>query len=404
MSARTDIQAIVDGGGLAGAATVAWQGGRIVQTSAVGWRDIEARLPLDRDTIFRIASLSKPITTAAALQLLEEGRFALDDPITTWAPEFAHTGVLRVLDGPIDDTVPAARSITFDDLLTHRAGLTYGSFHRGPLGTAYTEALGGDIDSHVAPDDWVARLAALPLVDQPGVNFHYGVSTDLLGLLIARMDGEPLGEVLRRRIFEPLGMMDTAFVVPRDHRHRCAGAYGFDEAGTLTKLASAPGNAFLMERPDHMRFTSGGAGLWSTLDDYLAFARMFVGGGAVDRARILKPETLALMTTNCLTPEQRATATMLGRRPFATGHGFGMGVAVVMEPESAAPTPCGGGVGAVGWPGAYGGWWRADPNDGSVLVFLAHSMVTLEQLAAGIGLDVFSAIFQFERDASAARR
>jgi CubicO group peptidase (beta-lactamase class C family) len=398
------IRAAVDEGGLAGAATLVWRDGRVAHRCAIGWRDVEARLPLEPDTIFRIASLSKAITSAAALQLLEEGRFALDDPIATWAPEFEHTRVLRSIDGPLDDTVAAARPITFDDLLTHRAGLTYGSFHRGGLATAYAEALGGDIDSHVAPDDWIARLAALPLVDQPGAGFHYGVSTDLLGLLAARIDGLPLGDVLRRRIFEPLGMNDTSFVVPRDRRHRCAAPHGFDGTGRLTKLTTAPGNAFLMERPGDMTFTSGGAGLWSTLDDYLSFARIFVSGGAVDGIRVLAPETLALMTTNRLTPEQRANATLLGRRPFATGHGFGMGVAVVIEPESAAPTPCGGGAGSVGWPGAYGGWWRADPNDGTVLVFLAHSMVSLEQLARGLGLDVFSAIFQFERAARTAPR
>ena len=152
-----------------------------------------------------------------------------------------------------------------------------------------------------------------------------------------------------------------------------------------------------MERPGGMTFTGGGAGLWSTIDDYLAFARLFVGGGSVDGARVLEPGTLALMAANRLSAAQRASATMLGRRPFATGHGFGMGVAVVMEPESAPPTPCGGGAGAVGWPGAYGGWWRADPNDGSVLIFLAHSMVTLEQLSGGVGLDLFSAMWEFQR-------
>ena len=119
---------------------------------------------------------------------------------------------------------------------------------------------------------------------------------------------------------------------------------------------------------------------------------------------MLKPETLALMTTNRLTPAQRATSTMLGRKPFAAGHGYGMGVAVVMEPDAAQPTPCGGGAGAVGWPGAYGGWWRADPNDESVLIFLAHNMVTLEQLSRGIGLDVFSAIVRFQQDARTAPR
>jgi CubicO group peptidase (beta-lactamase class C family) len=147
--------------------------------------------------------------------------------------------VLRSLDGPLDQTDPAERPITFEDLLTHRSGLTYGAFHAGPLASAYEEALGGEIDSHVAPDDWIARLAALPLIDQPGAAFHYGHSTDLLGLLIKRIDDAPLGDVLERRIFGPLGMKDTSFTVPPEKRGRRAGMYGFDEAGRLVKRLTA---------------------------------------------------------------------------------------------------------------------------------------------------------------------
>ena len=274
------------------------------------------------------------------------------------------------------------------------------TFTRGRSRRPTPSALGGDIDSHVAPDDWIAGLAALPLIDQPGAAFHYGHSTDLLGLLIARIEDAPLGDVLERRIFGPLGMKDTGFIVPREKRHRRAAMYGFDEKGTLIRRLTATGGSTLPERPDDMAYVSGGAGLWSTPNDYLAFARMFVGRGAVDGVRLLRPETLALMTANHLTDSQRAKPAIFGRRMFAAGHGFGMGVAVVLEPEKAAPTLCGGGVGAVGWPGAWGGWWQADPNDGSVLIFLTHNIVELEQLVAGIGLDVFSAITQFQRLAS----
>ena len=149
-------------------------------------------------------------------------------------------------------------------------------------------------------------------------------------------------------------------------------------------------------RPQDLPFVSGGQGLWSTLDDYTAFARLFVGGGAVDVVRLLKPETFAMMTSNRLSDHQRAESRMLGSPIFAVGHGFGMGVAVVLEPEKALPILCGGGVGSVGWPGAYGGWWQADPNDGSVFVFLAHCMRELRQLAEGIGLGVYDAIMQFQ--------
>jgi CubicO group peptidase (beta-lactamase class C family) len=383
----------VNAGELAGAATVVWRGGRVVQSAAVGWRDVEAALPIERDTIFRIASMSKPITSVVAMTLLEEGRFALDDPITRWAPEFADMRVLRDPKGPLDATDPAIRPITFEDLLTHRAGLTYADFARGPLARAYADALGADIDSHVAPDDWIAGLAELPLIGQPGAAFNYSHATDLIGLLLARMDDRPLGEVMRRRLFEPLGMTDTGFIVPSAQRHRRAKVYGFDD-GRLTARPTGAAGAFVAERPDDMAFESGGQGLWSTVDDFLAFARLFVGEGAVGGVRILKPETMALVTANRLSDAQRAGARMFGTSLFA-GHGFGLGVAVVMDPNKSASTLCNGAAGTVGWPGAFGGWWQADPAENSVMVFLAHNSFEPAQLAMGYGLGVYSAITQF---------
>ncbi len=389
------LQAIVASGELAGAATLVWRDGRVAQSAAVGWRDREAGIALTRDSLFRIASLTKPITSLAAVMLLEEGRFRLDDPITDVAPECAQMRVLRTADGPLDDTVAADRAITFDDLLTHRAGLTYGGFHPGPLGDAHSAALGADIDSAVAPDAWIAGLASLPLIDQPGAGFHYGHSTDLLGLLIARMEGTDLAEVLRRRIFEPLGMKDTGFVVAPAARDRRAGMYGFNGEGRLVRLTVAPGGATVAERPAEMAYVSGGAGLWSTLDDYLAFARVFLGDGAVDGVRLLKPESLALMTANRLSDAQRAEAKMLGMAAFGTGAGFGLGVAMVTDPATASVMRGKGGVGTVGWPGAYGGWWQADPTDGSVMILLQHNMVELEGMMQGYGLAGYGAIQEF---------
>ena len=396
----TAIEALVDAGELAGAATLVWRGGKVAQSACVGWRDKEAGLPIERDTIFRIASMSKPVTSSAALMLVEEGRFALEDPIARWAPEFSTMRVLRSPTGPLDQIEPALRPITFEDLLTHRAGLTYGDFHAGPIAKAYAETLGGDIDSDVTPDDWIAGLASLPLIDQPGAGFHYGCSTDLLGLLIARMEDAPLGDVLTRRIFAPLGMRDTGFIVPREAQGRRSRLYGFDEAGRLKALLTAPGGSTVAERPPDMTFVSGGQGLWSTADDYLAFARMFVGDGAVDGVRLLRPETLALMTANQLSESQRETARLLGM-PVFTAHGFGLGVAVVLDPEKAAVTRCRGGVGTVGWPGAFGGWWQADPTDDSVMIFLAHNALELDQLSNGVGLGVYVAITEFHALASA---
>ncbi|MDB5430439.1 MAG: hypothetical protein JWP35_1555 [Caulobacter sp.] len=390
----------VEAGELAGAAALVWRDGRVVERAAVGRRDLETGAPVERDTIFRIASMSKPLTCLAALTMMEEGRFSLDDPISRVAPEFVRMRVLRAADGPLDDTVPADRQITFGDLLTHRAGLTYGDFHSGPIGAAHKAALGGDIDSPVAPDDWIAGLAALPLIGHPGADFHYGHSTDLLGLLIARMEGVSLGEVLSHRVFGPLGMSDTGFSVPADKRGRRAGSCGFDAQGRPSALAAPPGGAALAERPQGMAFESGGQGLWSTVDDYLAFARLFVGEGAVDGVRLLKPETMALMMTNQLSEAQRARGSMFGM-PLFSAHGFGLGLAVVMDPERAAVSRCKGGLGTVGWPGAYGGWWQADPTDGSVMILLAHNMMELEQLMAGIGLGVYAAITDFHQLASA---
>ena len=168
------LQGLVADGEIAGAVSLIWQHGTPTQVAVAGWRDIEAGLPMTRDTIMRIASMSKPITSMAALRLHDQGLFSLEDPISGWAPEFAQMSVLRDPDGPLEDTVPAEREVTFLDLLTHRGGFTYGAFHTGPFAQAYAQALGMDIDSHLTPEAWVSALAGLPLVDQPGHGFHYG--------------------------------------------------------------------------------------------------------------------------------------------------------------------------------------------------------------------------------------
>ena len=342
--------------------------------------------------------MTKPITSVAALMLIDEGRIALDDPILDYAPEFSRMRVLRSPNGPLDETDESSRPITFEDLLTHRSGLTYGDFHSGPIARAYRDALGDDIDNDIAPDDWIRRLASLPLIDQPGNAMHYGSSADLLGFLIARIEGTSLGAVLERRIFKPLGMQDTSFFVPPEKRGRRAAAYGFDELGRLTKRIARAG-VFVAERPQDMAYESGGAGLWSTVDDYLTFARLFLGDGAVDGVRLLRPETLARMMTNQLTDAQRATSGWMGQKPFARGRGFGFGVSVVLERDD-TDLMRRGSVGTVSWPGAFGGWWQADPQEKSAFVFLAHNMVDLPQLAQGIGFGVWAAIEMFQRAAS----
>src|SRR5688572_15051053 len=214
------LQAAIDAGELPGVVTVVWRNGRLAQLNAVGRRDIERELPMTADTIFRIASMSKPVTSAAALMLLDEGRLKLNDSITKWMPEFARMRVLRRPDGPLDDAFPAPREITVEDLLTHRSGLSYPFTAAGPLAAALEKAIGSEIASRMQPDEWLKAVAALPLAYAPGDRFQYGISTDVLGFLVARVSGMSLRDFLTTRMFRPLRMVDTDFWVPPAKRER----------------------------------------------------------------------------------------------------------------------------------------------------------------------------------------
>ncbi len=378
---------------LAGAVGLIWQGGRTRWVGAVGARDLATGDAMQHDTLFRVASLTKPITAVAALQLLDEGRFLLDDPIAPFVPELSRLTVLPHPEAPLAEALPAERGLTFRDLLTHRAGLSYADFLAGPVAEAYV-ALGPQIDNPRSPGEWLARLGAIPLLDAPGQHFRYGHASDVLGIVLARMEGISLAAVLRQRIFEPLGMVDTGFDVPPDKHHRRAGLCGFDDDGALTALSVTPGGHALDERPAHWSFQSGGQGLWSTAADYARFAASLLG-----HPPLLRPETLRLMRENQLTSPQRAAASLFGMPLFAA-HGYSMGLAVVLDPDQADPLRCSGGVGTVGWPGAFGSWWQADPTTDTVLVFLSHSMPTLDQMALGIGLSGWAAIAGFHAAAT----
>jgi CubicO group peptidase (beta-lactamase class C family) len=392
-----DAQLEVNTGTLAGAVGLVWQGGHIRSVGAVGVRDLATGQPMQPDTLFRVASLTKPVTAMAALQLMDEGRFQLDDPIAPFAPELARPTVLPRPDAPLHAAVPADRGITFRDLLTHRAGLSYADFLTGPVTEAYT-TLGPQLDNPLSPDDWLARLGRIPLLDEPGQHFRYGHASDVLGIVLARMEGTSLAELLQRRIFEPLGMVDTGFDVPPDKHHRRAGLCGFDDDGALAPLSATPGGHAMAERPAHFTFQSGGQGLWSTAADYARFAASLLG-----HTPLLRPDTLRLMRENQLSPNQRAEASLFGM-PLFSAHGYGMGLAVVLDPAHADPMRGRGGVGTLGWPGAFGSWWQADPTTDSVLVFLSHSMPTLDQMALGIGLGSWAAIAGFHAAATRGQR
>jgi CubicO group peptidase (beta-lactamase class C family) len=365
------LQAFVDDGSLAGAVTLLWRANEIAQVTTVGYRDLAAKAPMTRDAIFHIGSMCKPITSVVALMLMEEGKIRLEDPITKWLPEFGNMRVLRDPEGALDDTYPAPRLITLGDLLCHRAGFTYAFGGLGPIVYAYEDTLGPPLDSPLTPDEWLRALSKLPLLREPGSQFVYGHSTDVLGFLVGRIEGKTLGKVVSERILEPLAMRDTAFWCPPRSRDRLAHMYR-PENGVLVE-------ATLLQADSYPRFESGGGGLYSTADDYLRFARMLFNNGEVDGVRLLRPESVGRMRTNVLTDEQRKIP-MLGL-PWWAAQGFGLGVSMVLDPKNLAPAGVGA-AGAFGWPGAYGTWWQADPANDLIAIYLIQDFVSLEATAA----------------------
>ncbi|MDP3383476.1 MAG: serine hydrolase domain-containing protein [Phenylobacterium sp.] len=367
------LQGVVDAGDLSGFVTLVWRGGEVVQVDTVGRRDVAGDKPMTRDTLFRIASMTKPITSVAALMLLEEGRLKLDDPITRWAPEFSDMQVMKAADGPLDQTVPAEREITIEDLMTHRAGLAYGFTSVGPIAQAHEKALGPALGTPLTPDEWMKRLGELPLSYQPGARFHYSHATDVLGFIVARIEGKTLDQVLQDRVFGPLSMTDTAFHVPPEKLDRAARLYRINPKTDTMEEVPFP------YYPAPPVFAAGGGGLVSTADDYLKFARLMLGKGEVDGVRLLKTETVEMMTADRLTEAQKAIPFM--GIPFWLGQGFGLGVSVITDPVKQAWMGAGN-AGAFGWPGAFGTWWQADPAADMVLIYLIQNSIDLGPEAA----------------------
>ena len=356
----------VASGDIPGVVCLVWQGGKLLQLEAAGLRDIEKKLPVERNTIFRIASMSKPVTSVIALKLMEQGAMRLEDPISKWAPEFAQMRVLRRPGGPLEDTYPAPRAITIEDLMTQRSGLSYAFTAKGPLAQALEPRFGLKLQSWRSSDEWMSVLASFPLSYAPGERFNYGHSTDVLGFIVGRAAGSSLREAMQELLFKPLGMVDTDFWIPPEKRDRAAVLYGTSAPGSFTPMAL---DGFLDASPPVI--TAGGQGLVSTADDYLAFARMLLEGGAVDGKRVLSQESIRLMTTNRLTPAQRRDIQF--GIPFFMAQGFGLGVSVVDDPEKNAWMGLGS-RGSFGWPGLFGGWWQVDPQRQTVMLWLQQTM------------------------------
>ena len=353
-------------GDIPGAVSLVWRRGELLQLDTVGMRDIEAKLPVERDTIFRIASMSKPVVSAVAMILMDQGAMRLDDPISKWAPEFAQMRVLRRPESALQDTYPAPRAITIEDLMTHRSGLSYAFTAKGALSQALEDRFGLKLAGWRSSDEWMSALASLPLSYAPGERFNYGHSTDVLGFIIGRVAGSSMREAMQKLLFTPLSMADTDFWIPPEKRARAAVLYQSSAPGIFTPLPLA---GFLDESPPVI--TAGGQGLVSTADDYLTFARMLLGGGQVDGKRVLSQESVRLMTSNRLTPDERRISQF--GIPFFMAQGFGLGVSVVMDAKRNAWMGVGS-AGAFGWPGLFGGWWQVDPQRQTVMLWLQQTM------------------------------
>ncbi|CAN7542472.1 serine hydrolase [Phenylobacterium sp. LjRoot219] len=375
------MQGLVDQGRFAGVSTLVWQDGEVVHVQAAGWRDLAARTPLTRDTLFRIASMTKPVVSAAALQLVEAGQLALDAPIARWLPEAATLRVLRHPIAELDDTTPLERPPTLFDLMTHTAGFAWTAGLDAPVTRAVAQAAEQRPLISCAPDAFVARICALPLIQQPGRGWYYSVATDLLGVLIARASGRPLPDLLQSQIFKPLGMADTGFWVTPEQRHRLAVGYQRSPTGELL-VHDDPASGFWSRPPV---FPAAGGGLVSTADDYLRFARMLLDRGVFGDRRILSEASVALLTTNQLTPEQ--VRPLSPTTDYLHGQGFGLGLAVAIGAAADRRAP-----GSYGWPGAYSTAWFADPR--RRLIALGMGQLWLDpqnELRAALETEVYTA-------------
>ncbi len=335
---------------------------------AIGMKAVGDSDSIRRDTIFRISSMTKPITAAATMILVEECKVRLDEQVDRWLPELAERKVLKRLDGPLDDTVPAHRPITVRDLLTFRMG--FGQMMAPPdaypiLKAASEQQIGMGPPSPStlpAPDEWIRRLGRLPLMHQPGEKWMYNTGSDVLGVLIARASGQELPTFLRERIFEPLGMKDTGFSVPAPKLDRLVTSYWTDpESRKLALYDDVEGGQW--SRPP--AFPSASGGLVSTIDDYLAFGQMMLSQGKHESSRILSRLSVELMTTDQLTPEQKAVSGLVPG--YFDSHGWGFGVSVVTRRDDVAAVP-----GRYGWDGGLGTSWYSDPREEMVTILMTQ--------------------------------
>lgn len=361
-SLQTLLTTYVDAGTIPGAVALVARGDR-VEVATAGFSDTGGTSPMARDSVFRIASITKPITAAAVMMLVDEGRLALDEPVGHRLPELAAPSVVRTPQSPVDDVVPAARAITVRDLLTFRAGYGFPSdFSLPAVGLLFSELRQGppQPDPVPAPDEWMATLSRIPLLNQPGDAWLYNTCSDILGVLVARASGRSFPDFLAERLFGPLGMTDTGFAVPAAERHRLAHLYQPTQDGLEPVAADGE------EWGSLPAFPSGAGGLVSTADDWHAFGRMLLAEGTANGRRLLSPDSVCLMTTNHLTPGQRAAGTL-----FLEGQGWGFGGSVDVTEADPWNVP-----GRYGWVGGTGTAAHIVPSTGTVAVLLSQVAMT----------------------------
>jgi CubicO group peptidase (beta-lactamase class C family) len=360
-------QRLVDDGKLAGVTTMIARQGQTVHLHSTGKANLATGQAMTPDSIVRIYSMTKPLTSVAIMMLYEQGLFQLDDPISRFLPYFKHMRVATGGQRGKIDTVPAAREITFRDLLTHTSGLTYGFMQSTLVDQRYRD-VGIDFGmGECTLGEMVERLAALPLLAQPGSEWNYSVATDVLGHLVAVISGEPFGEFLERRVIAPLGMVDTGFHVPAQKHARLAANYARGEDGRLTLIDDPATSRYLAPRP----ICSGGGGLVSTAADYMRFCQFMLNEGELDGVRLLGCKTVDLMTSNHLRGDMAAMGMPRFSESSYEGVGFGLGFSVMLDPARAQIL---GTAGEYAWGGAASTAFWVDPVEDMAVILLTQLM------------------------------
>src|SRR5437879_2511256 len=368
----------VEAGRFPGTQLLVYRCGKIVHSAVQGFADVERKAPMKDDTIFRIYSMTKPITSVAFGMWVEEGRVALAEPVHKYIPEWKTLGVFQAGTAPAFLTKPPSRPMLIVDLLRHTSGLTYGFQQRSNVDAAYRELKIGEVVTSGTLQSMVDDLAKIPLEFSPGEAWNYSVATDVIGYLIGLISGKPFEQFLKERILDPLGMNDTDFFVPKDKAHRFAACYSADPQGGMTFHATErKGTLTLQDDPTTSSFLtppsfiSGGGGLCSTAADYLTFCRALLNGGELGGVRLLGPKTLKLMTSNHLPDgvDLPAMSRSLFSEAAYNGIGFGLGFAVTMNP---AQTLVAGSPGEFNWGGAATTSFWIDPVEELITIFMTQ--------------------------------